>query len=131
MRSATTAARRLIQPAIAPLYDSRSAHEVLALLAADGERDGHALLRRHWQASGTAAKSDFEAFWRDSLSNGVVRGQRQRAADAADRASARAGRRGAAERASSPPSSSPTPPPATAASPTTAGCRSCRARSRS
>jgi molybdopterin-containing oxidoreductase family iron-sulfur binding subunit len=64
----------LIQPAIAPLYDSRSAHEVLALLAADGERDDHALLRRHWQASGSAPKSEFEAFWRDSLSRGVVRG---------------------------------------------------------
>ena len=64
----------LIQPAIAPLYDGRSAHEVLALLAADGERDGHALLRRHWQGSDAAAKSDFEVFWRDCLSNGVVRG---------------------------------------------------------
>ena len=64
----------VIQPAIAPLYDSRSAHELLALLAADDERDGHALLRRHWQASSAAPRSDFDAFWRDSLRNGVVQG---------------------------------------------------------
>ncbi|HSC63504.1 MAG TPA: 4Fe-4S dicluster domain-containing protein [Caldimonas sp.] len=63
----------LIQPAIAPLYDGRSAHELLALVAADDVRDGHALLRRHWRASGAAPKGDFDAFWRDSLGRGVVR----------------------------------------------------------
>jgi molybdopterin-containing oxidoreductase family iron-sulfur binding subunit len=41
----------LVQPAIAPLYDSRSTHELIALLADDPVRDGHALLRRHWQAT--------------------------------------------------------------------------------
>jgi molybdopterin-containing oxidoreductase family iron-sulfur binding subunit len=62
-----------IQPAIAPLYDSRSAHELLALLAGERERDGHALLRRHWRARG-AGGGDFEAFWRESLAHGVVEG---------------------------------------------------------
>ena len=63
----------LIQPAIAPLYDTRSAHELLALLAADTEHDGHALLRRHWQASALMA-GDFETRWRESLRRGVVAG---------------------------------------------------------
>jgi len=63
----------LIQPAIEPLYDTRSAHELLALLSGDTERDGHALLRRHWQPSPLAGR-DFEAFWRESLSRGVIEG---------------------------------------------------------
>ena len=63
----------LMQPAIAPLYDTRSAHELLALLIVDGPRDGHALLRRQWQSS-ALAHGDFEAFWRDSLRRGVVQG---------------------------------------------------------
>ncbi len=61
----------LIQPAIAPLYDSRSAHELLAASMDDGEHSGHRLVRRQWQAH---AGRDFEAFWRDSLRRGVVEG---------------------------------------------------------
>jgi len=61
----------LIQPAIAPLYDSRSLNELLALLAADDVRDGHALLQRHWRSQ---VKGDFASFWEASLRDGVVRG---------------------------------------------------------
>ena len=65
----------LIQPAIAPLYDSRSVHELLALLADDaGERSGHALVRRTWRALRPGTDADFEAFWRASLTSGVVAG---------------------------------------------------------
>ncbi|WP_232076415.1 4Fe-4S dicluster domain-containing protein [Variovorax sp. PBL-H6] len=61
----------LIQPAIAPLYDSRSLHELLAMISADTERDGHALVQRQWRGR---AGADFDAFWRDSLRRGVVPG---------------------------------------------------------
>ncbi len=71
----------LLQPAIAPLYDSRSAAELLALLADDPLRNGHALLRRHWRRGGQrggpppgADDDAFDAFWRDSLRQGVVAG---------------------------------------------------------
>src|SRR4051812_48945583 len=40
----------LLQPAIAPLYDTRSPHEVLALLAGDAARDGYAIVQRTWRA---------------------------------------------------------------------------------
>ncbi|WP_064735889.1 4Fe-4S dicluster domain-containing protein [Azohydromonas australica] len=60
----------LLQPAIAPLYDSRSAVEVLALLAGDVERQGQALVRRQWRRG--ADDAAFEAFWRESLRRGVV-----------------------------------------------------------
>ena len=81
----------LLQPAIAPLHDSRSAAELLALLAGVDEREGRALVRARWQAAGAgggaagrAAPSaaaavpggadGFEAFWRDSLRQGLVPG---------------------------------------------------------
>ncbi|HEY9028867.1 MAG TPA: 4Fe-4S dicluster domain-containing protein, partial [Burkholderiaceae bacterium] len=59
----------LLQPAITPLYDTRSAAELLALLAGDALRDGHALLQRQWRAG---RAGDFDAFWRTSLRAGVV-----------------------------------------------------------
>ncbi|MEP6502394.1 MAG: 4Fe-4S dicluster domain-containing protein [Betaproteobacteria bacterium] len=58
----------LLQPAISPLYDTRSAAELLALLANDGVRDGHALVQRQWRAG----RDDFDAFWRRSLRAGGV-----------------------------------------------------------
>ncbi|WP_218011518.1 4Fe-4S dicluster domain-containing protein [Azohydromonas lata] len=60
----------LLQPAIVPLYDSRSAIELLALLAGDEERQGQALVRRQWRGGGDAAA--FENFWREALRRGVV-----------------------------------------------------------
>ncbi|HEY8050399.1 MAG TPA: 4Fe-4S dicluster domain-containing protein, partial [Ramlibacter sp.] len=61
----------IVQPAIAPLYDSRSAHELLALLTADDVRDGHALVQRTWRDHGG---KDFDAFWRESLRRGAIEG---------------------------------------------------------
>ena len=58
----------LMQPAIAPLYDTRSAHELLAMLGGAEQADGHALVRAQWQAN-----PDFETFWSDSLRRGFVR----------------------------------------------------------
>ncbi|KAB1074093.1 4Fe-4S dicluster domain-containing protein [Methylobacterium planeticum] len=42
----------LIQPTIAPLYEGRSAHEMLALLDRGEPGDGRALLRDHWRGAG-------------------------------------------------------------------------------
>ena len=59
----------LQQPAITPLYDTRSVAELLALLADDPLRDGHALVQRQWR---TGRPGDFDVFWRTSLRTGVV-----------------------------------------------------------
>jgi molybdopterin-containing oxidoreductase family iron-sulfur binding subunit len=71
----------LLQPVIAPLYDTRSAHELLAWLIDEGTApvDGHALVRAQWCSQGGAA--DFEAFWADSLRRGVVAGSAAPALD--------------------------------------------------
>ena len=61
----------LIQPVIAPLYDTRSVHELLASMLDDATRSGRELLRRQWRREGQDDAS-FDAFWRESLRNGVV-----------------------------------------------------------
>ncbi|HVZ46326.1 MAG TPA: 4Fe-4S dicluster domain-containing protein [Ramlibacter sp.] len=61
----------LVQPAIAPLYDTRSPHELVALLAADDVRDGMRIVQRQWRPH---AGASFDAFWRESLREGVVAG---------------------------------------------------------
>ena len=60
----------IVQPAIAPLYGGRSAHELVALLVNDGTRNGHALVRRTWARH--AAGPDFETFWTEALRQGVI-----------------------------------------------------------
>jgi Fe-S-cluster-containing dehydrogenase component len=61
----------IIQPAIAPLYDSRSLHELVALVSANDVRDGYRLVQRQWRSHGGA---DFDAFWRESLRRGTIEG---------------------------------------------------------
>ena len=61
----------IVQPAIAPLYDTRSMHELVALLGGDDVRDGHAIVQRQWRSRGGAG---FDAFWRESLRRGVIAG---------------------------------------------------------
>ncbi|MBS0446593.1 MAG: hypothetical protein JSR59_11670 [Proteobacteria bacterium] len=60
----------LLQPAIAPLYDSRSPFELLAMLSGNvAAVDALSLLRECWRAQ---ASGDFDRWWRDSLRAGVV-----------------------------------------------------------
>ena len=61
----------IIQPLIAPLYQGRSALELIALLSGE-EEGGHDLVRAYWQKQHTGA--DFEQFWRKSLHDGWIEG---------------------------------------------------------
>ncbi len=59
----------IVQPLIAPLYDGKTAHEVLA--AASGrEQTGYDLVRAHWKE--THGDGDFERWWRTVLHDGLV-----------------------------------------------------------
>jgi molybdopterin-containing oxidoreductase family iron-sulfur binding subunit len=60
----------IIQPLIAPLYDGKSAHEILAVLAGQEETSGHDVVRGYWQRQKPGA--DFEQFWQTSLNSGVI-----------------------------------------------------------
>ncbi len=72
----------IIQPLIAPLYDGRTAHEVVGALtrmASTGDAassGGREIVReywRKWHGENNVAKS-FEEFWRQAVHDGVVEG---------------------------------------------------------
>jgi molybdopterin-containing oxidoreductase family iron-sulfur binding subunit len=61
----------IVQPLIRPLYDSRSAHELLALLGGTQATSPYDLLRDYWRGVANAADR-FEDWWRQALQDGVV-----------------------------------------------------------
>ncbi|MGE0450998.1 MAG: TAT-variant-translocated molybdopterin oxidoreductase [Vicinamibacterales bacterium] len=63
----------IVQPLIAPLYNGRSAHEVLAALSDRPDRSGYDVVREFWAAS-PHAEGDFDVAWRHWLHDGVVPG---------------------------------------------------------
>jgi molybdopterin-containing oxidoreductase family iron-sulfur binding subunit len=62
----------IVQPLIAPLYDGRSAHELLAALLDSPQRTAHEVVREHWKKS--LGGSDFETAWQVAVHDGVVPG---------------------------------------------------------
>ncbi len=62
----------IVQPLIAPLYDGRSAHEMIATLMGQATATGYEIVRAYWQKQAKAA--DFEAWWRKSVHDGFVAG---------------------------------------------------------
>ena len=61
----------IVQPLIRPLYDSRTAHEVVALLGGAIAPSAFDLVRAQWRATRNGA-SDFDVWWRQSLQDGVI-----------------------------------------------------------
>jgi Fe-S-cluster-containing dehydrogenase component len=62
----------ILQPLIAPLYDGRSAHEVLAALLGQPGRSSHDLVRDYWRSQ--RPTEDFEVFWQTALHDGLIVG---------------------------------------------------------
>jgi MoCo/4Fe-4S cofactor protein with predicted Tat translocation signal len=62
----------LVQPLIAPLYDGKSAHEMLAALLGQSTVTGYEIVRAYWQQQAKGA--DFEAWWRKAVHDGFVAG---------------------------------------------------------
>ena len=60
----------IVQPLIAPLYNGRSAIELIAMLAGEGEPTGHELVRNYWKSKHTGA--DFDMTWRKWLEQGWI-----------------------------------------------------------
>lgn len=58
-----------IQPLIQPLYDGKSAHELLAVLLGAPNDAGYDLVRKHWQ---TQLSGDFEVVWATALHDGSL-----------------------------------------------------------
>ncbi|MCW4116714.1 4Fe-4S dicluster domain-containing protein [Aurantimonas sp. MSK8Z-1] len=62
----------LVQPLIAPLYATKTAHEVVAALAGEATVAAQDLVRRTWQSA--APVGGFDGWWRRALETGVVPG---------------------------------------------------------
>jgi MoCo/4Fe-4S cofactor protein with predicted Tat translocation signal len=60
----------IMQPLIAPLYRSKSAHELLATLMGQPDRTSYTIVRDYWRRQ--LPPEDFESFWQTALSDGVV-----------------------------------------------------------
>ncbi|HEY3383662.1 MAG TPA: TAT-variant-translocated molybdopterin oxidoreductase [Vicinamibacterales bacterium] len=63
----------LIQPLIAPLYNGRTAHEVIgAMSSRTAGQSAHDLVRAYWQQRIGTEGAVFDRFWRKSLHDGMV-----------------------------------------------------------
>jgi molybdopterin-containing oxidoreductase family iron-sulfur binding subunit len=60
----------LVQPLIAPLYESRSDLEFVSLLNDENSAGAYDQVRAYWKAHARAA--DFESWWREALLKGVI-----------------------------------------------------------
>jgi len=61
----------IIQPLIAPLYNGKSAHDILAAFTDTPEKTSHTLVREYWQGKHTGA--DFNTWWNHSIHDGFIR----------------------------------------------------------
>jgi MoCo/4Fe-4S cofactor protein with predicted Tat translocation signal len=64
----------IVQPLIAPLYDSHSMHEIIASLAGDNTKSTHDIVRDYWQSQRSEKGRAFEVLWETSLHDGLIAG---------------------------------------------------------
>jgi len=62
----------IVQPLIAPLYDGRTANELVALLLGQSGVTSHEIVQNYWKAKHSDA--DFDMWWRKSLEQGWIEG---------------------------------------------------------
>jgi MoCo/4Fe-4S cofactor protein with predicted Tat translocation signal len=62
----------VIQPLIAPLFGSKSHHEVVAALLGQTSASGYDLVRKQWE--GKLAGDNFDRAWRRALHDGIIEG---------------------------------------------------------
>ena len=62
----------IVQPLIAPLYNSKSAHELMEELIGKSGRRGYDVVTEYWK--GKRMTTVFDTFWKTSLNSGVVAG---------------------------------------------------------
>ena len=64
----------IVQPLIQPLYDGKTAHELLAIFSDQYDRRPYDIVRGFWQSeqSKTGSTTDFETWWRQSVHDGFI-----------------------------------------------------------
>jgi len=62
----------IMQPLILPLYNGKSAYELLGAMGGNAGQSSYDIVRAYWQ--GQHQGGDFEQFWRQSVHDGIVAG---------------------------------------------------------
>ncbi len=62
----------IMQPLIAPLYNGKSAHELLAALLGQPTLSAHGIVRQYWSTQHQG--SDFDSWWQTTLHAGLIAG---------------------------------------------------------
>ena len=62
----------ILQPLIAPLFEGKSSHELLAAFSNQPEKSGHDIVKESW--AGKLPGADPEMAWRKALHDGIVEG---------------------------------------------------------
>src|SRR5579872_3567106 len=60
----------IVQPLILPLYDGKTAHELLAIFSGQPGAASYDLVRAYWQTQYNGP--DFETWWRRSVHDGLI-----------------------------------------------------------
>jgi MoCo/4Fe-4S cofactor protein with predicted Tat translocation signal len=60
------------QPLVEPLYQGKSAHEILTILLAKPDQNSHEVVKGFWQSEYKGA--EFDTWWKTSLHNGWIEG---------------------------------------------------------
>ncbi len=63
----------IVQPLIAPLYEGKSEHELLAVFSDSPQDSGYSIVRSYWKQAAPRG-TDFESFWHQALYNGFIDG---------------------------------------------------------
>ena len=68
----------IVQPLIAPLFDGKTAHELLAALAGQPQMSAYEIVRDYWRQrhgdASNAADGNFDDWWKTALHDGIVAG---------------------------------------------------------
>ena len=62
----------IVQPLIDPLYNTKTTHDLVAILSGSSGAKSYDLVRDTWQSH--ASKDAFEGWWKKALENGVISG---------------------------------------------------------
>src|SRR5579871_173094 len=63
----------IVQPLIAPLYEGKSDHELLAIFSDKPQQSGYSIVRSYWKQAAPHG-IDFESFWRQAVYIGFIEG---------------------------------------------------------
>jgi MoCo/4Fe-4S cofactor protein with predicted Tat translocation signal len=71
----------ILQPLIAPLYDGKTAHELLAAFTEQPDKSAHDIVKDYWKSRLAGPGGDFDTAWRTALHDGVVKDSAFKAKD--------------------------------------------------